>query len=160
MKLGAFGELLPERGFSRRGKSRPESHSAWVSHDGLVVLSAVEVSHLPGSGEPAKLGPQWHVSVSRRTGGTNARCRATNADLVRVASAFDLPTFDEDNHHPGIARHLWCPIADEYRHACECKLTERTVVDPSGYTWTTETDGPCRGCAYARMSALPCPVHP
>jgi hypothetical protein len=77
---------------------------------------------------------------------------------MRTAIAFDLPAWDEDNHHPGIARHLWCPVDPLFRSACECKVTETTVAD-GDYSWTTDSDGPCRGCDYQRLTGQPCPIH-
>jgi hypothetical protein len=65
-----------------------------------------------------------------------------------VIDAFAMPAFDEDNHHPGVARHLWCPVDPAYRSACECKVSEVVVVD-GAYEWTTEADH-CRGCDYER----------
>lgn len=161
MRLGGYGELVPERGFSRRGATGallPDGHVAWVSHDGLLVVSSREMSYLPGSGEPPLVGPQWLVSVSRAAGGRDARCRVSDEDLHRVIDSFGMPAFDEDNHHPGIARHLWCPIDEQYRNACECKLTE-VAVDDDGYVWTTDSDGECRGCEYEAMFGLPCTIH-
>lgn len=156
MKLGSDGALVPLRGFSRAKTRRGGYGNAWRSHDGLLVVSTLEQSVLPG-GDGA-IGPQWLVSVSRHEGGLDARCRVTPADVERVVAAFDMPAFDEDNHHPGVARHLWCPVDERYRSACECKTTERTIVDGT-YAWTTDVDGPCRGCDYARDFGLPCPLH-
>jgi hypothetical protein len=155
-RLGSDGALVPTRGFSRRAGALP-GQTAWVSHDGLLVVSSREMAHLPGSGEPPLIGPQWLVSVSRRSGGVDARCRVTDDDVRRVVDAFAMPAFDEDNHHPGVARHLWCPIDPAYQQACECKLTELTV-DDDGYIWTTEADA-CRGCEFERLSGLPCTRH-
>lgn len=159
MRLDRTGALMPERGFSRR-PSPPATPriAAWASHDGLDVLSSRSDAYLPGSGEPPLVGPQWLVSVRRRVGGINARCRATDDDVARVVAAFDMPAFDEDNHHPGVARHLWCPVEEQYRSACECKVTEVTIVDASGYRWTTEADE-CRGCELERLAGHPCPIH-
>lgn len=134
-------------------------HSGWRSHDGLVVVSALEHAFLPGSGDPPQVGPQWLVSVSRTAGGANGRCRATDGDVERVVDSFAMPAWDEDNHHPGIARHLWCPVEVRYQQACECKVTERVIVESSGYQWTTDVDGGCRGCEYRRLFGLPCTLH-
>lgn len=68
-----------------------------------------------------------------------------------------MPAFDEDNHHPGIARHLWCPVDSAFRHVCECKVSEVVIVD-GDYEWTTEADT-CRGCEYERLTRMPCPLH-
>lgn len=151
-RTGSHGELVPRSGFSRHpAKARIPGGSLWVSHDGLVVLSACENSVLPGT-HPEEYGAQWHVSVSR------SPARSTPADVRRVVDGFAMPAFDEDNHHPGIARHLWCPLDPAYRSACECKVTEQLIVD-GDYEWTTDSDGPCRGCEYQRLFGDPCPLH-
>jgi hypothetical protein len=159
-KLGSFGELVPQRGFSRHPVKQGilARQSRWQSHDGLIVVSSLDHAYLPGSGDPPKVGPQWLVSVSVR--GQQRRC--TPEEAQRVADCFAMPAFDEDNHHPGVARHLWCPIDARYQQACECKLNEVTVTD-GDYSWTTE-DGACRGCEYELLSGLsgrlqPCPIH-
>lgn len=156
-RLGRHGELLPIRGFSRRKIATPR-RSAWVSHDGLIVISGLENADLPGSGNPPTPGPQWLISVSLPRPGSKERCNVTDEHLARVVDCFAMPAYDEDNHHPGIARHLWCPVDPAYQQACECKVTEISIVEPSGYTWTTE-DGACRGCEYQQMFGLPCTVH-
>lgn len=161
MRLASSGALVPVRGFSRVPwkAPAPSTAAAWRSHDGLLAVSSHELAQLPGSGDPPLVGPSWLVSVSRSVGGLEARCRVTDDDVARVVECFAMPAFDEDNHHPGLARHLWCPVDAAYQQACECKLTERTIVD-GDYAWTTDTDGPCRGCEYRELSGLPCPLHP
>lgn len=69
-----------------------------------------------------------------------------------------MPAHDEDNHHPGVARHLFCPVEEQYRNACECKLTETLVVEPDGYEWSND-EADCRGCFLQRLNGLPCPIH-
>lgn len=153
------------RGFSRYVPSAPEhrarltelGQSAWVSHDGLRVVTSLVNAELPGSGEPPLVGPTWHVSVSRSST-PEARCTVTDVDLLRVVDGFEMPAFDEDNHHPGQARHLFCPVEEQYRNACECKVDEGLVVEPSGYRWSTKADE-CRGCEFERLTGLPCTVH-
>lgn len=157
-RLGHFGELMPIRGFSRVKRLLPEQQVAWITHDRLLVVSSIVNTELPGSGEPPLIGPTWHLSASRPGTQAEARCTVTDEDLLRVADCFALPAFDEDNHHPGIARHLFCPLEEEYRSACECKVAEQLIVEPGGYRWTTET-GECRGCEYERMYGLPCTIH-
>lgn len=159
MKLSSTGALVPERGFTRfKVAGQPARLAAWRSHDGIIVVSSLERAYLPGSGDPPLVGPQWLVSVSRSTGGIDARCRTTDEDLARVVGCFDMPAFDEDNHHPGVARHLWCPVDPQYRQACECKLTETTVTD-GHYRWTTDQDEECRGCWYQRVFGPACTIH-
>lgn len=158
MKLGARGELVPIAGFSRIRTPLPDASTGWRSHDGLFVVSSCFDAPLPGSGEPPKIGPSWLVSVSRPAGPRTARCKATPADVVRVVASFAMPAFDEDNHHPGLARHLWCPMDPQYQDACECKLTEETITD-GDYSWTTDLTAECRGCEYEAMFGLACPIH-
>lgn len=169
--LGVWGELLPRQGFSRvrfrlgqgvgGSLDTINQGTTWRSHDGLAVISSCIDAELPGT-DPPLPGPTWHLSVStielRRTHSE----RPTNADLAHVADCFGLEAWEEDNHYPGVARHIWCPIDPAYRSDCSCKTTERNVVEPDGFTWTTPKDGPCRGCDYRRMhgSLYPCPLHP
>lgn len=159
LRLGRHGELIPVSGFSRReARTAAPNQSVWRSHDGLLVISSCDVAPLPGSGEPPIDGPQWLVTVSRKPVVGGPRCSVTDEDLQRVVEGFAMPAFDEDNHHPGVARHLWCPIEEQYRSACECKLNEVTITEANGYQWTTEDDH-CRGCEYERDFGLPCTIH-
>lgn len=120
----------------------------------LTVISALEEIDYPdGSGDR---GPCWHLSVSRAPG----NARPTDRELLLVIVAFGVPAAEEDNHHPGIARHLFCPVDPARRVDCECKVDERVIVEADGYRWTTPRDGPCRGCEYARLSGRPCRQHP
>lgn len=163
MRLGQYGEAMPVRGFSRIKKALPERQVAWVTHDGILVVSSIVNAELPGSGQPPLVGLTWHVSISRRrdyavSTPETPRCTVTDSDLLRVVECFDLPAYDEDNHHPGIARHLFCPLDEQYRGACECKVNEQLIVEPGGYHWTTEP-GECRGCRYERDFGLACTIH-
>lgn len=153
MKFGRHGQLVPERGFSAWPAPVVDG-TAFRSADGLVVCSSLSQAYLPGTDH--EVGPQWHVSTS--AGSFSERRRPTDEELLRVIVAFSLPAFEEDNHHPGVARHLWCPVDPAFRGICECKLTEITIVEPDGYEWTTEAEH-CRGCEYERRFRKPCPVH-
>lgn len=103
MRLGGYGELVPERGFSRqRLDGVIVTGSAWRTHDELMVLSTLEMR-----GEPET--PHWHVSVSRWPDR-----RATPEEVARVVECFALPTHEEE-HQVGIARHLWCAVDPEHR---------------------------------------------
>lgn len=161
MTVGRFGELVPTGGFSRMGRQLDKMQmSGWRSHDGIAVVSGCHTAPLPGT--DGTLGPQWKVSVSRldrldRRGTTGER--ATDDDLRRVIDAFAMPAWDEDNHHPGVARHLWCPHDETARLACECHLSETTIVDVDGYRWTNDESKPCRGCEYEQLVGTPCPLH-
>ena len=118
----------------------------------VTVITAVELAELPdGSGE---IGPQWHVSISR--GGR----RPKPAEVARALRAFGMRGAEEDNHHPGNARHFWLPVDPARRVECECKTEEATVVEPDGYTWTNPHDeAECRGCEFEAILGRPCPVH-
>lgn len=164
MRLGAWGELVPVKGFSRVRAALPEGQAAWVMHGGLLAVSSLIDAELPGSGEPPLVGPTWHISVSHRRDHAAStpeqpRCTVSDLDVLSVVDCFDLPAYDEDNHHPGVARHLFCPLDEQYRTACECKIAEVTRVEPGGYRWTTDPAKECRGCLYARMYGKPCTIH-
>lgn len=159
-QIGRFGELLPQRGFSRyAGSLSARRMSGWRTHDGIMAISGCHLAPLPGTQDV--IGPQWLVTVSLldRPYGSPDGHRATQEQVRRVVEAFCMPAFDEDNHHPGVARHLWCPIDETARLACECKTSEQTVLEPDGYRWTTDVLQPCRGCYYEGLFGLSCPIH-
>ncbi len=134
--------------------------SAWISNvitqsmwtDGrLSVISSLINAELPsGRG----VGPQWHVSISR------CGKRPKPAELARAQRAFGIIGWEEDNHHPGHARHFFRPVDPAERVDCECKSNETTHVEPDGYRWTNPTDEPCRGCEFEAQHGKPCPIHP
>lgn len=124
---------------------------AWT-RKGAVVISALEQAELPDkSGE----GPQWHLSVSYKGK------RPRDTDVRATLRAFDMRNAEEDNHHPGIARHFWLPVDPAHRVDCECKEDEEVITEPDGYRWTNPRpgDGPCRGCEMERLQGRPCPIH-
>jgi hypothetical protein len=125
---------------------------AWTSGP-ITVLSSLAMAELPdGSGE---LGPQWQISISHQGK------RPKPHHVRRALRAFGMVGAEEDNHHPGNARHFWLPVDPKRRRDCECKETEETVVDADGYTWTNPRvgDGECRGCELERLLRKPCPIH-
>lgn len=127
--------------------------SAW-QRKRTCVISALENAELPdGSGT----GPQWHISVSRVAGAGNKR--PSFVDVRRALHAFDMKGAEEDNHHPGNARHFWVPVDPSKRVGCECKVTETVVTEKDGYQWTNPTDGTCRGCELERLLGKPCSIH-
>lgn len=156
MKLSpTTGALMPTKGFSKLGTSH--AGSVYQSSDGVRVISSLDVMFLPGTGD-TETGPTWLISVSKN----GVRC--SDADLHRVSEAFEMPAFDEDNHYPGISRALFCPVDERYRSACECKVNETVVVEPDGYTWTTDPAKGCRGCDLEEFGRrigrrMPCPIH-
>lgn len=125
--------------------------SMWQSGR-ISVVSALSMADAPnGSG---KVIPQWHVSVSR------FGKRPTDRDVERARDAFGFRGWEEDNHHPGGARHFWQPVDPGERVDCECKATEETITDPDGYRWTNPTNGePCRGCELQGLTGKACPLH-
>lgn len=117
----------------------------------VIVVSALEDAELPGAS-----GATWHVSISRM--GKRPRPR----DVEHALRDFDMRGAEEDNHHPGVARHYFQPVDPAYRGLCECKTTEDVVVERDGYTWTNPkldaVEG-CRGCEFERLQHKPCPIH-
>lgn len=159
MKLSPAGALMPVHGFSKvqtveRGGV---TISFWRSATGVLVGSSIAPMDLPGA--PDRVGDTWCLSVSR------AGQRATDDELRTVIDGFGMPAHEEDNHYPGITRTLFCPIEEEWRGICDCKLTEMVVIDVDGYEWTNPLEGPCRGCEMvamrrlARLPPRPCPIH-
>lgn len=128
---------------------------SWWTDRVVVVCSALEDADYPtGQGS----GPQWHVSISL-VSRTEALARPGRAEVRRVLKAFALVGAEEDNHHPGRARHFWRPVDPAQRVDCECKSTETLVTEGDGYRWTNPNDGPCRGCEIARLTNVPCSLH-
>lgn len=145
-------ELVPmELEWTRAG--RHGNATAWRCGP-ITVLSELANAKLPdGSGQS---GLQWLVSVS-----FNGK-RPKDNHVRKALRAFSMVGAEEDNHHPGIARHFWRVCDPSKRVSCECKETELIQVEPDGYRWTTpkdvESEG-CRGCDYQDLSGKPCPIH-
>lgn len=118
----------------------------------LRVISLISLMKLPRSEE---VGLTWHVSVSHE------RRRPNDRELRRVRWAFGMREAEEDNHHPGRARHLMMPVNPAFRVDCECSEEESVIVEPDGYTWTNPIDGPCRGCEFEQLTngRKRCPLH-
>lgn len=153
-------------------REREPKGSGWIYHGpialpmgrgyrwtrgGIYVLSSLVDADLPdGSGEK---GLQWHVSISF----LGRRPKAKHVAIAR--EAFQMVEAEEDNHHPGVARHLFLVVDPSKRVDCECKVTEEVIVEPDGYAWTNpkaETGEACRGCKLAALkgaSGKPCPIH-
>lgn len=120
-----------------------------------TVISALEMAEYPTGGG---VGPQWHISIAGGRG--KGQLRRVTSDELRVAlTAFGMVSAEEDNHHPGNARHFWMPVDPSRRVDCECKTDEKTIVETDGYRWTTPHDGPCRGCEFELLTNKACPVH-
>lgn len=135
--------------------------SVW-SRRGVVMISAIVDAEYPdGSGEA---GPQWLVSIARHAR-SGQPSRPSDEECRQAMACLRVPTAEEDNHEPGVSRHFWLPVDPRRRRDCECKETERTVVEADNHRWTTPIDGrSCNGCDYEVMVAslghvAPCPVH-
>lgn len=130
---------------------------SWWTDGELLVCSALEHAEYP---DRSGSGPQWHVSISRLLRCGHAE-HPSRVHIRRVLRAFEMIGAEEDNHHPGVARHFWRPVDAAHRVDCECKATEDTVVEPDGYRWTNPKpgEGPCRGCALQALTGAPCPIH-
>lgn len=125
------------------------SRSAWESGP-LRVLSALIEADLP---DGAGVGLQWHVSISRKGR------RPREKDLRRALRAFGMVEAEEDNHHPGVARHFFLPVDPMHRVDCECKRSDEQIVEPDGYRWSNSRQGTCRGCEIAPLTGRPCSLH-
>jgi len=125
--------------------------SAWTFGP-LRVISTLTLAELPDGSK--EIGPQWHISI------TDAGKRPKPKQVRRALRAFDMVGAEEDNHHPGNARHFWMPVDSARRVDCECKADEVTIVEPDGYRYTNPHDpAECRGCEFQRLTGKPCPLH-
>jgi hypothetical protein len=125
--------------------------SAWVSGH-VAVISSLTMAEMPdGRGD---VGPQWHISITRK------RRRPHDTDVRRALRAFRMVGAEEDNHHPGNARHFWLPVDPSRRVDCECKTDEATIVEADGYRYTNPHDpAECRGCELQALIGKACPLH-
>lgn len=119
----------------------------------VLVTSSIQIADMPdGNGT----GPTWLISVS------DCGRRPKPHHVRRALRAFDMVGAEEDNHHPGVARHFFLVCDPSRRVDCECKVDEDVIRDADGYRWTNPKagEGDCRGCEFGRISGKPCPVHP
>lgn len=135
----------------------PLGLAAWVWRERVLVTSQLADMKAPdGSGDVI---PQWLVAISSRGR------RPKDHEVRHALISFGMEEAEEDNHHPGIARHFFLPVDPSRRVDCECKSDETVVVERDGYRWSNTTEGPCRGCEMERMRAalgstpIPCPIH-
>lgn len=125
---------LPERVCRRLGReslAREEIHA--YQKGALCVLSSAVVAKYH-----EVTGPQNHVSVSIYGGHTPTKRRATDEEISLVRREFDMDDAEEDNHSPGVARHLFLPLHLPRGTVgiCECKDDEEQVVEADGYRWS------------------------
>lgn len=152
-KAAPLRERLPGPGWAPARVALPpaESVSAWT--DGRVlVISALELAEAPDARGDSI--PQWHISVSE------LGRRPSKSGLRRALKAFGMHSSEEDNHHPGFARHFWLPVDKTRRVTCQCKEDEDVIQESDGYNWTNPRDGECRGCELEALVGKPCPLHP
>ncbi len=123
--------------------------SAWMSMNTIYVISELAMLEAPdGNGECL----QWHVSISNRGR------RAKEKDVRRALRAFRMEDAEEDNHHPGNARHFFLPVDPKRRVDCQCKDGDTIKRDPDGYTYS-ERHGVCAGCELAMVTGKACQTH-
>ena len=115
----------------------------WANPDtGVQVLSSVDTAEQnpPGSGLVV---PHFHVSAIHRSGPLGATRRAcTDQELELVRAAFGMGGSEEDNHGPGIARHLWIVVGRDREPACPCKADEDRTVEGPRVRYETKDERP------------------
>jgi len=143
-------EKTPGQGWGLDRSFHVADTSTWFNGRVRVISSLTTAEAPDGSGEAI---PQWHISV------TECGKRPSGRVVRRALRAFGMADAEEDNHHPGNARHFFKPVDSKRRISCECKTTEMVVKEPDGYTWTNPTEGPYRGCELARLIGKTCSIH-
>lgn len=83
------------------------------------------------------LNPQHHLSVTTVNPFTLRPERVSDVQFQEVIDAFvpDGAWWEEDNHHPGNARHIFIPLYASHQQKCPCK-DEEIVVEEDGYTYS------------------------
>lgn len=81
---------------------------SWLHESGISALSAIDVvqRNPPGSGLVV---PHFHVSA-RHNPLVGAPRACTDQQMEIVRAAFDMGGAEEDNHGPGVVRHLWLEV--------------------------------------------------
>jgi hypothetical protein len=100
----------------------------WRGHGLTVLSSSVEAEYR------GQVGRHNHVSVAA----ADHDRRPSDDELARVRRDFDMADAEEDNHSPGVARHLFLPLwlPRGTTGICECKAEETEVVEPDGFRWS------------------------
>ena len=106
-----------------------EHASVWTARR-LRVISALGVMRSPVNDKQSV--ETWHVSVAVE----RANRRATDKEIAHVRLAFGMREAEEDNHEPGMARHLFLPVDPSHRTSCECKINEEQVTEADGHRWS------------------------
>ncbi len=95
----------------------------WTSCFGHIAVTGVETP------EVEKLGPEYHVSISKNGG------RVSADEVPALLKLFDMEAADEDNHTGGIARHFWMPVSEKlHGYVCPCKDTEHAITE-GDFVW-------------------------
>jgi hypothetical protein len=107
---------------------RDRSAVVWTGHRLTVVSSAGPMEYR------GLIVAHNHLSVAV----AGHRQRPSDAELERVRADFDMADAEEDNHSPGVARHLFLPLhlPRGTPGVCDCKSGETLVVEPDGYRWS------------------------
>lgn len=138
-KVSGWREIIGARGRAMVAfvDSLPDAKSAWIRR-GVTVISALELAEAPDGTKQTI--PQHHISIGHADGR-----RPTDIEVKQARACFGMSEAEEDNHSPGVARHLWLPCDPRRRVSCECKATEEVITESDGYTYSQER-GTCAGC--------------
>lgn len=111
-----------------RAVSRDSTTTVWWGR-GLVVISSAMDAEYQGV-----VVPHNHVSVALH----DHRRRPNDKEMGWVRADFDMEDAEEDNHLPGVARHLFLPLhlPRGTEGICDCKADETLVVEPDGFRWS------------------------
>lgn len=122
---------------------RPQRRSAWLCRGtnghlderlaviwdnpatGVRVLSSIHL--VPKNTDGSVLVPHFHISATHQAGRPARAC--TDQEMEVVRRDFDMGGAEEDNHGPGIARHLWLACGEEREPECPCKQDEHRLVE-------------------------------
>ena len=82
-----------------------------------------------------RIKPQYHISFTRYF--VQELCRPGKEELNFVVGSFlEIGQWwEEDNHFPGNARHIWIPILERDQYECECK-NEMVITTTDGYKFS------------------------
>lgn len=94
---------------------------------GVRVLSSIHAVPKNPPGPGSLLVPHWHVSASYRA--TKPARACTDQEMEVVRRDFAMGGAEEDNHGPGVARHLWLACDEDREPECPCKHDEDRLVE-------------------------------